>query len=85
MSIKQGERPMTEIDDIDVFDGMRWLIESGINLDDRAAIEQALPFLPYGDNETSKRYVSWCIKAAKANQARGYRGRSGEEGYVPPE
>jgi hypothetical protein len=78
---------MTEINDMDVFDSMRALLDDGVDLDDRAAVERHL-INPYKDEPpTSKRFIDWCIKAAKANKAAGGLERIpfGLEGFVPPE
>jgi hypothetical protein len=74
------------IDDIDVFDGMRWLLDDGIDLDNRAAVERALNYPYANDEQTSKRFVDWCIKAARANKAAvGLHREFGSGGFVPPE
>jgi hypothetical protein len=53
------------ISDIDVFDSARALLDHGVDLDDRAAVERAL-INPYkGDPETSKLFVERCIKLTK--------------------
>jgi hypothetical protein len=63
--------------------GMRWLLDDGIDLDDRAAVERALNY-PYANDE--QRFVDWCIKAARANKAAGgLRREFGSGGFVPPE
>ena len=37
---------MNDIDDYDVFDGMRWLLLNNVNLDDQLAVERARFGLP---------------------------------------
>jgi hypothetical protein len=85
--IDGADRP---INDMDVFDSMRWLLDKDINLDDRAAVTHALikPGDYHKDPKTSERFVSWCIKAARANKAAGglHSGlHSSRAGFVPPE
>jgi hypothetical protein len=90
----QNEVEMEEdyIDDMDVYDSMRALLADGIDLDDRAAVERVLINPHKADPATSKRYINWCIRAAKANQAEGglrdivVRGVCiGGAGFVPAE
>jgi len=80
---------VTEISDIDVFDSMRALIADGINLDDRAAVEAAIivPDDYRRDAATFRRFVDWCIKAARANIEAGGLQRTGlgVAGFVPRE
>jgi hypothetical protein len=76
-----------EINDMDVFDSMRHLLDTGVDLDDRADVERVL-INPYKENaETTERFITWCIKAAKANRAAGglERHEFGLRGFVPPE
>ena len=74
------------IDDMDVFDSMLALLDDGIDLTDRAAVEKAL-INPYHGTRLSGRFVDWCIKAAKANQAAGglERHALGVSGFLPEE
>ena len=79
----------TYIDDIDVFNSMRALIDEGVNLENRAAVEAAI-IMPDDyrcDPAMFRRYVDWCIKAARANLAAGglQRDPFGGAGFVPPE
>jgi hypothetical protein len=78
---------MSYINDLDVFDGMRLLLDRGIDLNDRAAVEAVLGEAVLGDPHLNARYVNWCIKAGKANQAAGGLERHpfGSAGFVPPE
>jgi hypothetical protein len=73
--------------DMDVFDSMRSLLARGIDLDDRAAVERALGNVYAEHPQRQARFVAWCIKAAKANQAAGGLEPEpfGESGFVPPE
>ena len=76
-----------EINDMDVFDSMRHLLDTGVDLEDRAAVERVL-INPYKENaETSERFVTWCIEAAKANRAAGglERHEFGGAGFVSAE
>ena len=78
------------IDDIDVFDGMRWLVDNGIDPDDRPTVEAELSFAEHyrRDPVLFERYVDWCIKAAHANLAAGGLYRDCYcvgAGFVPPE
>lgn len=75
------------IDDIDVFDDMRRLLDACVDLTNRAAVEEALSNHCYAGTRLAKRYVDWCIKAAQANQAAGglRRHAFGCDGFVPPE
>jgi hypothetical protein len=76
------------INDMDVFDSMRALLDQGVDLDDREAVERVL-INPHGghDPEIAARFVNWCIKAAKANKAVGGLQKEGlaKTGFVPPE
>lgn len=79
---------MSHIDDMGVFDHMRGLLDTGIDLDDRAAVEAALANAYDDDPQLHARFVDWCIKAAKANKAAGglQTGPFGSgSGFVPPE
>ena len=72
---------------MDVFDGMRWLLDKGVDLEDRAAVERSLWC---GMMEDDPAFVDWCIKAAKANKAAGglqrnAHGITSVAGFVPPE
>jgi len=73
------------INDMDVFDSMRRLINRGVNLDDRAAVEAELLGCYSEDPTTFKRFVDWCIKSARVNIAERGTGpwQHGEEGFVP--
>ena len=76
----------TTIDDMDVFDSTRALLDDDVDLDDRAAVERAL-LNPYrGDPVIRQRFVNWCIKTAKANKAAGglQEHQFGAGGFVPP-
>jgi hypothetical protein len=76
----------TVIDEVDLFDSMRALLDDGIDLDDRGAVERVL-INPYCDTDLSERFVDWCIKTAKANHAAGglQRHAFGGGGFVPDE
>jgi hypothetical protein len=51
-----------KIDDIDVFDSMRALLDDGVDLDDKTAVESAL-INPYDhDPETSRRFIAWASR-----------------------
>jgi hypothetical protein len=78
---------MTEIDDMDVFDATRALLEDDIDLNDRAAVARAIAVIYSNEPETRERFIDWCIKAARANKAAGGlpRDRFGGFGFVPPE
>jgi hypothetical protein len=80
------EKNMTDIDDMDVGDSMRALLDANVDLTDRAAVEAVL-INPYRGTTESERFVDWCIKAAKANQAAGGLERHvfGNRGFVPKE
>jgi hypothetical protein len=53
------------IDDFDVFDTSRALVDDGVDLDDRAAVERQI-INPYEDDQTiSKQFVDVCIATAR--------------------
>jgi len=76
----------TTINDMDVFDAMRLLLDRKIDLSDRAAVERALPNRWYSD-DAYRRFVDWVIKSAAANIAAGGLEKHGlgVGGFVPPE
>ena len=76
----------TTINDMDVFDAMRLLLDRKIDLSDRAAVERALPNRWYSD-DAYRRFVDWVIKSAAANIAAGGLEKHGlgGGGFVPPE
>jgi hypothetical protein len=80
------------IDDMDVFDAMRWLLDNNVDLDNRDAVVKCLrgderTYVYDEDTATSDRFINWCIRAAKANLAVGglERQEDGCSGFVPPE
>ena len=58
------------IADIDVFDSMRFLLDTGVDLTDLRAVERVL-INPYAGTEFGALFVDWCIASAKANRAKG--------------
>lgn len=83
---QKDRKTVMDLDDMDVFDGMRALLDADVDLADRAAVEIALVNACRGTG-LSARFVDWCIKAAKANRDAGglERHAFGGAGFVPPE
>ena len=72
---------MNDIDDYDVFDGMRWLLLNNVDLDDQLAVDRALcnPFYCTARPALKDRYIKWCVQAARLNKERfGRRGPSAD-------
>jgi hypothetical protein len=74
---------------MDIISAVNALFKAGVNLDDRAAVEQVV-INPYKTHpEFGPRFVSWCIKTAKINAARYHADRHPERelhcGIVYPE
>jgi hypothetical protein len=86
MSKEEMKIERETINDMDVFDSMRALLDDDVDLTDRAVVEKAL-INPYEGTRLSERLVNWCIKAAQANQVAGRLKRHafGCEGFVPEE
>jgi len=61
---------MNDIDDYDVFDGMRWLLLNNVNLDDQLAVERALwtPFYCAAKPALKDRFIKRCVQAAVLNK-----------------
>jgi hypothetical protein len=78
---------MNDIDDYDVFDGMRWLLLNKVDLDDQLAVEHALrfPFYYAARPALKERFIKWCVQAARLNkESFGGLGPSAEY-FVPAE
>jgi hypothetical protein len=61
---------MNDIDDYDVFDGMRWLLLNKVDLDNQLAVERALwiPFYSAARPALKERFIKWCVQAARLNK-----------------
>jgi hypothetical protein len=61
---------MNDIDDYDVFDGMRWLLLNKVDLDDQLAVERALwiPFYSAARPALKERFIKWCVQVARLNK-----------------
>jgi hypothetical protein len=64
------EIEMNDIDDYDVFDGMRWLLRNNVDLDDQLAVERALwtPFYCTASPVLKERFIKSCVQAAVLNK-----------------
>src|SRR5262249_20939609 len=61
---------MNDIDDYDVFDGMRWLLLNNVDLDDQLAVERALwtPLYCAARPALKERFIKCCAQAARLNK-----------------
>jgi len=61
---------MNDIDDYDVFDGMRWLLLNNVDLDDQLAVERVLwiPFYCAAGAALKERFIKCCVQAARLNK-----------------
>jgi hypothetical protein len=78
---------MNDIDDYDVFDGMRWLPLNKVDLDDQLAVERALriPFYCAARPALKERFIKWCVQAARLNKESFGRLGPSAEYFVPAE
>jgi hypothetical protein len=81
------EIEMNDIDDYDVFDGMRWLLLNNVDLDDHLAIERALltPFYCAARPALKERFIKSCVQAAVLNKESFGRLGLSAEYFVPAE
>ena len=61
---------MNDIDDYDVFDGMRWLLLNNVDLDNQWAVERAVssPFYCTAKPGLKERFIKCCVQAARLNK-----------------
>jgi len=78
---------MNDIDDYDVFDGMRWLLLNDVDLDDQLAIERAVSshFYCAAKPGLKERFIKCCVQAAKLNKESFGRLGPSAEYFVPAE
>ena len=82
-TIEMELRELSPLDDLDVFDSARWLLDNNIDPDDRAKCKEAIGPDDSYTPEAYERFVDWVIATVKANAGGVQKDGLGCTGFVP--